>query len=273
MDFSFWLKTDARFGPGVASTLPEFAGRRDCKRVAVILDAGVRTNAHVQKVLGGLRAAVEEVRVVESDAVEPTYDYLDEFRQSFDANLDLIVGIGGGSILDLTKAISVLVTNAEPAISYRGFDLIKNPGIPVVAVPTTAGTGSEITPNAVFTDAKEKRKLGINTELYVPILALLDPYMTVSCPKPVTVSSGMDALVHAVESFVARGSTPVSRMYSREAFKLVLPNLPIVIEEPENLEARSAMQLGSVLSAGRAVQGASRFGWRNLPVNGIPVQC
>ncbi|MDA0748323.1 MAG: iron-containing alcohol dehydrogenase, partial [bacterium] len=167
MSFSFWLKTDARFGPGVASDLPEFARKRGCKKVAVILDAGVRANAHVEKVLEELRAVVDEVQAVESDAVEPTYDYLDEFRQAFDANLDLMVGIGGGSILDLTKAISVLVTNPEPAISYRGFDMIKNPGIPVVAIPSTAGTGSEVTPNAVFTDTKEQRKLGINTQLYV----------------------------------------------------------------------------------------------------------
>ncbi|MDA0748498.1 MAG: iron-containing alcohol dehydrogenase, partial [bacterium] len=106
---------------------------------------------------------------------------------------------------------------------------------------------------------------GINTQVYVPILALMDPYMTVSCPKSVTVSSGMDALVHAVESSVARGGTPASRMYSREAFKLVLPNLPIVAQEPDNLEARSAMQLGAfyagiaLMNGGGGITGALSY--------------
>lgn len=265
MNFSFWLKTDARFGPGVAATLPQFVEKRGCKRVAVILDSALRDNEHAQRLLKGLGAVVKELRVGENAVAEPTYDYLDEFRRSFRADMDLMVGIGGGSTLDLTKAISVLVTNSRPAISYRGFDLIEKPGIPVVAIPTTAGTGSEVTPNAVFTDSKERRKLGINTALYVPILALLDPHMTVSCPRPVTISSGMDALVHAVESFVARASTPASRMWSREAFRIILPNLPVVAERPNDLEARSAMQLGAfyagiaLMNAGGGLAGALSY--------------
>ncbi|MSS73604.1 MAG: iron-containing alcohol dehydrogenase [Candidatus Latescibacteria bacterium] len=265
MNFSFCLKTEARFGPGVAATLPQFVEKRGYQRVGVILDSGLRQNSHAQELIGGLRGVVKDLKLVENAAAEPTYDYLDEFRKSFDASLDLMVGIGGGSTLDLTKAVSVLATNPRPAISYRGFDLIENPGIPVVAIPTTAGTGSEVTPNAVFTDAKERRKLGINTALYVPVLALLDPYLTLSCPRSVTVSAGMDALVHAVESYVARASTPVSRMFSREAFRILLPNLPAVVERPDDLEARSAMQLGAfyaiiaLMNAGGGLTGALSY--------------
>jgi alcohol dehydrogenase class IV len=233
--------------------------------VAVVLDSALRDNPHVQDLLKRVGAVTDDLKVVENAAAEPTYDYLEEFRGSFDAHLDLMVGIGGGSTLDLTKAVSVLVTNPGPAISYRGFDLIREPGVPVVAIPTTAGTGSEVTPNAVFTDSRERRKLGINTALYVPVLALLDPYMTLSCPRSVTVSSGMDALVHAVESYVTRAATPASRMFSREAFRAIAPNLPVAAERPDDLEARSALQLGAfyagiaLMNAGGGITGALSY--------------
>ncbi|MCH7564856.1 MAG: iron-containing alcohol dehydrogenase [Gemmatimonadetes bacterium] len=180
---------------------------------------------------------------------EPSYEHLDSLRERFDGKWDLFVGIGGGSTLDVAKAMSVLVTNPGPAISYRGFDLVSNPGPPLIAIPTTAGSGSEVTPNAVFTDLKENRKFGINSRYYVPRLALLDPLLTLSCPRDVTVSSGMDALVHAVESYVALSATPMSRMFSREAFRLLMVNLPRIIGEPDNLTLRGNLQLAALLAA------------------------
>jgi alcohol dehydrogenase class IV len=139
----------------------------------------------------------------------------------------------------------VLVTNHGPAIQYRGFDLIKNPGIPVVAIPTTAGTGSEVTPNAVFTDKKEMRKLGINSALYLPRLALLDPLMTISCPRSVTVSSGVDAIVHTIESYAAKRTNPISRMWAREAFHLLFHALPEVVDNLDNVCLRERVQRGA----------------------------
>lgn len=243
--FSLWLQADARFGPGVAMTLPDVVRTWGCRRVAAVVDVGLRNNLHAQNLLENLRDAVRDFSVCENAVAEPDYDYLDRFKSQFDARLDLVIGMGGGSTLDLTKAVSVLVTNPGPAISYRGFDLVKNPGIPVVAIPTTAGTGSEVTPNAVFTDAREQRKLGINTRLYVPRLVLLDPLMTISCPPGVTISAGMDALVHAIESFVARKASPASQLFSREAFRVLIQNLPKVLEHPENVDVRMALQLGA----------------------------
>lgn len=254
-EFKVWLKTDTRIGVGVADSLVTYAEAKSCDRVALILDSGPKANPHVQRLLTSLEAAVDQLQVVETNEIEPTYAYLEEFRGHFDPDLDLLVGIGGGSTLDLTKAVSVLVTNPEPAIAYRGFDLVKTPGIPVVAIPTTAGTGSEVTPNAVFTDSEEQRKLGINSELYVPVLALLDPNFVASCPRSVVASSGMDALVHSVESFASKGATPASRVFSREAFRLVLRNLPVVLERPDDLEAWGAMQFGAYLGGAGLMNG------------------
>lgn len=243
--FSFWLNTDTRFGEGVVQTLPEILEGWGVKRVAVVSDSGVRDNRHVQSLIEKLRSGFEKVTVVENSVAEPDYDYLDEFKVQLGPDYDILIGIGGGSTLDLAKAVSVLVTNPGPAIQYRGFDLIKNPGIPVVAIPTTAGTGSEITPNAVFTDKKEQRKLGINTNMYVPRLALLDPLMTVSCPRSVTVSSGIDAVVHTIESYAAKRTNPVSRMWAREAFRLLFHALPAVVENPEDVGLREQVQRGA----------------------------
>ncbi len=265
MNFSFWLKTDVRIGPGSAASVLDYIEKRAVEKVAVIVDSGLHGNTHLQQLVDGLRSSAKHVQVVENDAYEPTYGYLEEFKKTFDSGLDLIVGIGGGSTLDLTKAVSVLLTNPGPAISYRGFDKIKNPGVPVIAVPTTAGTGSEVTPNAVFTDADEQRKLGINTTLYVPVMAVLDPFLTVSCPRVVTVSSGIDALVHAVETYVSKGATPVSRVLSKEAFRLVMTNLPAVVDRADDLDARSAMQVAALyggialINSGGGITGALSY--------------
>lgn len=264
--FGFALRTNVRAGAGVALEAATFARDRHVRRVAVVLDAGLRSNEHAAALVDDLRD-VADTDVLESDAVEPDYDYLDAFRTRVDPRVDLVVAVGGGSTLDLAKAISVLVRNPKPAIEYRGFDLITEPGIPVVALPTTAGTGSEVTPNAVFTDTRENRKGGINTDLYVPVLALLDPLLTFSCPRSATVSAGMDALVHAVESFVAAGATPFTRPLSREAFRLVIQNLPRVVEAPADLDARLAMQIGAFF-AGVALfnSGAGPAGALSYPI-------
>jgi alcohol dehydrogenase class IV len=243
--FSFWLHTETRFGEGIVESLPETLQGWGARRVAVVADAGVRDNQHVQSLKDRLNETFEYTHIAENAVAEPDYDYLDQFKSALSPDYDVMIGIGGGSTLDLAKAVSVLVTNPGPAISYRGFDLIKNPGIPLVAIPTTAGTGSEVTPNAVFTDKKEMRKLGINTSLYVPKLALLDPLMTVSCPKSVTVSSGIDAVVHTIESYAAKRTNPVSRMFAREAFRLLFQNLPAVVDDPGNVELRARVQRGA----------------------------
>jgi alcohol dehydrogenase class IV len=264
---AFRLQPDLRAGAGVASAAVEYARGHACRRVGVVIDAGLRENARARTLLDELRDAVKLVQVLESDAVEPNYDYLDEFRTRLEPELDLLLGIGGGSTLDLAKAVSVLATNPRPALEYRGFDLVEHPGVPLVAIPTTAGTGSEVTPNAVFTDSHERRKLGINSALYLPKLALLDPLLLVSCPRSVTVSAGVDALVHSVESYVAAAATPLSRTYSREAFRLIATHLVETVTRPEDVDARLQMQLAAFY-AGAALMnsGAGPAGALSYPL-------
>ena len=246
--YKFWIKTDARFGEGESQAAAAYAQTNDCRRVAVIIDVGLRNNEHAQHLLAQLHQAAPAVQVMENAVAEPDYDYLDEFRQHFDAGLDLLIGIGGGSTIDLAKAMSVLATNPGPAISYRGFNLVKEAGIPLIALPTTAGTGSEVTPNAVFIDKKEMRKLGINTSLYVPTLAILDPLLTISCPRSVTLSSGLDAMVQSIENFTSNNANQISRVFSQQGFALSFRALPAILREPNNVEWRAQMQLAAFLS-------------------------
>ena len=249
-DFSFFLQTNLIFGKGKIKYLVDSISNFGWKKLALVLDAGPEKNVLWQEVEKEISQKHEIVARLVTEVREPTYDYLDQVRQSFmGKTIDGFIVMGGGSVMDVGKALSVLVTNTEPAIHYRGFDLIKNPGIPVIAIPTTAGTGSEVTPNAVFIDTKEKRKFGINTTMYIPKLCILDSLLTVSCPRHVTISSGMDALVHAHESFVSKKATPITQLFAKEAFKLVFNAIKNVVNSPQDIDARAQVQLGSYMAA------------------------
>ena len=224
----------------------------------MLLDSNLVTHAYLKEALTNLQQKGVIVKVHEINArSEPTYEYLDELKPQFEeGNYDALMGIGGGSVLDITKGIATLLKNGGPSITYRGFPELKNKPLPVIAVPTTAGTGSEITYNAVFISAKEKAKLGINSKLNYPIAAILDPLIIVNAPKHVTVSTGMDALVHTFESFGSRKTNPYSRMFAREAFKLLFPALFRVLDEPADMEIRGNLFLGSHY-AGAALMNSS----------------
>jgi len=247
--FKFQLMTNLRVDVDAVKELGSFIKELEFCKLGVIVDKGVRNHAQTKKALESLKGAGFEHEIFENAAVEPDYDYLDSFRKNFmDKGFDCLIGIGGGSALDLTKGVATLITNKGKAISYRGFPKLENRPVPVVAIPTTAGTGSEVTYNAVFTDSHEKKKLGINSEYNHPVLSIIDPLFTVDCPKSVTVSSGCDALVHALESYLHIHHTPLSRMYSIEAFRLLFNNLFKVLDDPGNIEIRANIALGAYLA-------------------------
>jgi len=248
LPFKIQIKTNLIFGPGKIEDLPEILKKEKFAKVAAIVDKGVAGNQDLLRVFDKIRSDGITILVFVNEVAEPDYDYLDEFKNYFKEGYECIIGVGGGSSLDLAKGIAVLLTNPGKAITYRGFPDLKNNPLPVIAVPTTAGTGSEVTYNAVFTDSSEKRKLGINSRLSYPIYAILDPNLTLSCPKSVTISSGMDAIVHVVESFVSKTSNPISKMFAKESFQLVYPNLLKVMEDPQNINIRGNLLLGSYLA-------------------------
>lgn len=260
--FEFNLKTKARFGIGEALNLGKYLKELKFKRVGIIIDSGISNLKYVKEILENIQKQdFIKIKVWEYNLnAEPDYDSLDRIKVDFldtDSKpiVDCFIGIGGGSVIDFAKGLATLVTNPGKAINYRGFPTDINPCLPVVALPTTAGTGSEVTYNAVFIDRKEKKKLGINTMDNFPALAILDPILTLSCPKPVTVSSGIDALVHNLESYVSRKTDPLTKIFAREGFRLIFNNLSKVLVEPKNIEIRANLQLGAYLG-GMALLGS-----------------
>lgn len=248
-EFNFFCNTHIFFGNKIREKIFEILKKENWRNIGLIVDNNLLKTNEISILLDKINHNSHKTIVGNCLISEPTYDSLEEMRKLFDGQkLDCIIGIGGGSALDMAKAMAVLVNNSKSAIEYRGFDKMTEPVLPIIAVPTTAGTGSEITPNASFVDTKEKRKMGINGEAVRPTYALLDPELTITCPKKPTISSGVDSIVHAVEAFVAKKTNPVARLFAREGFNLVFLNLPKVIKQPENIEYRSNVMLGAFFS-------------------------
>jgi alcohol dehydrogenase len=249
--FLFQLDNRLIYGAGRSRELPAWLRERGFARVLVAVDAGVaRHSEYCREILGLVAAAAGTTLETLRDTEEPDYDYLDEVAERIRAlpRPDLLIAIGGGSCLDMGKALAVLLTNPGKGIDYRGFDKVRVPGVPTLLIPTTAGTGSEVTINAVFTDKREMRKLGINGRHLSATWALLDAEWTLSCPRAAAVSAGMDAMVHTLESFMCRQHNALTRVLSREAFRLLYRDLPCLIEEPANLERRQNLLLGAYLA-------------------------
>jgi alcohol dehydrogenase len=159
----------------------------------------------------------------------------------------LVIGLGGGSTLDTAKAVAVLALNGGKVKDYVGLDRVPGPGLPTIMIPTTAGTGSEVTFTAVFTDRATKTKGGINSRFLYPSVALLDPELTLSLPPEVTATTGMDALTHAMEAYTSNKANPLSDLVAEKAIALIGRSLKKAVKKGQDLEARQGMLLGSLL--------------------------
>jgi alcohol dehydrogenase len=246
--FEFVLGTKIVFGAGCRHEVPGLLARAGWRRVGVVIDHAIAQSPSVTGLLDDIEGACCRPYTIVCHVSEPTYDDLDIARRLLGEDVDAIVGIGGGSTMDMAKAMAVLVHNRLPAIHYRGFERMEHKVLPIVALPSTAGTGSEVTPNASFVDSQERRKLGINGEAIRPRFAYVDPELTLTCPIRPTVSAGVDSLVHATEAFVAKRTNLLARIVAREAFGRVFRALPRVVRQPEDLHWRSEAMYGSLLA-------------------------
>ncbi|HDQ39598.1 MAG TPA: iron-containing alcohol dehydrogenase [Desulfonatronum sp.] len=236
-------------GPGALRSIVDEIKRLKGARALVVTDPGVVAAGVVgalEDVLTAAGIAFSRFDKVEADPrYELASEVLDQLR---DQGADIILGIGGGSSLDIAKIVSVLATNEEPVSAMFGIGLIKNPGLPLILVPTTAGTGSEVTPIVILSDHHEKLKKGVVSPYLYPDCALLDPELTIGLPPKVTAATGMDALIHAVEAFTSRNASPMSDLLAREAMGLLFANIRTAYCDGENLAARTAMLRGSMLA-------------------------
>jgi alcohol dehydrogenase class IV len=161
---------------------------------------------------------------------------------------DLVIGLGGGSPLDIAKVCAILATNTKPVSELFGIDMVPEAGLMTLLIPTTAGTGSEVTPIAILSDEHEKLKKGIVSPRLFPAAAILDPDLTVGMPPGVTAATGLDALIHAVEAFTSKNANSISDVLARQAMKLVFENIRKAYANGEDIEARANMLEGSLLA-------------------------
>jgi alcohol dehydrogenase len=246
-----FLQTTPRIvmGQGSLDRIGEESKRLGASRVMIVTDKGLVESGIVTRAEAVLES--DGMSVGRFDAVEadPPYEIAAvaaEHAKKQDA--ELILGIGGGSSLDIAKVASVLVTNSEPVSAYFGIDLIPLRGLPTILVPTTAGTGSEATPIAILSDHTEKLKKGIVSPFLFPDTAVLDPELTLGLPPKVTAATGMDALIHAVEAYTSRNATRITDMYAMEAMKLIFEHIRTAYANGSDMPARAAMLEGSLLA-------------------------
>lgn len=184
---------------------------------------------------------------VEHDPSTETVDRGTELAR--EGQYDVVIGIGGGSALDAAKAIACMVKNDGPVVEYQSGRKIERSGIPFIAIPTTAGTGAEITKNAVLTNREKEVKQSVRSPFMIAELAMVDPLLTVTMPPNVTAATGMDALTQAIEAYVTLASNPISDMLALRAISLISQNLARAFADGSDIEARDNMALGSLISA------------------------
>lgn len=252
--FDLQPRTRLVFGPGTVSRAGEIAVSLGGTRVLLVTDRGLVTAGHAGRVESALRAAGLAVTVYDAVRENPTTEDVDRcLALARESGADLLVGLGGGSSLDTAKGANFLLTNGGRMQDYWGVGRAARPMLPLVAIPTTAGTGSECQSAALIADAVTHQKMACLDPKAAARVALLDPELTVSQPRSVTAVTGMDALGHALETAVTRTRTAYSGLCSREAFRLAGPAFERVLAEPGDLGARGRMQLGAAL-AGMAIE-------------------
>jgi alcohol dehydrogenase len=237
------------FGTGSISCLGQECRYLGVSRVLVVFDPGLSSSGLEAKIHGILKKARVKPIIFKEIMSEPSPVCADEgARIAREEKVKGVIGIGGGSTMDIAKAISVLAKNEGRAQDFIGLNLVKKPGLPAIMVPTTAGTGSEVTFTAVFTMRETKTKGGINSPFLYPHVAVLDPELTLGLPPEVTAFTGMDALTHAVESFTSLQAHFLSEPISLEAIRLISAHLRKAVFQGDDIETRSSMMRGSYLA-------------------------
>jgi alcohol dehydrogenase len=252
--FDFQTRTRLVFGVGALDALGKLAIEHGFRRTLLVADRGLVASGHVDQALARLHSAGVEVITFHDFESNPDTRMI-EAGTAFAAshNIDSLIGLGGGSSMDCAKGINFVLTNGGRMADYHGYGKAKNPLLPMIAIPTTAGTGSEAQTYALISDAVTHVKMACGDPKAAFRVALLDPALTVSQPRSVTASAGFDAIAHAVETYVTTKRTPLSEIFSREAWQLLERNYERVLTQPDDLEARAAMQLGAYY-AGVAIE-------------------
>jgi len=245
------------FGSGSSEQVGE-----ECQKLGVKKGLIVTDQVMVKiGVLDGIKKALEQSKVqfaiYDGVATEPTVDFVQEGLKAYKENgCDFLIAVGGGSPIDTAKAVAVMVTNPGSIEDYKGLGKVVQKGVPLVVIPTTAGTGSEVTVFTIITDTRTDVKMLIGSPFVMPEVAIVDPLLTLSCPRGLSAAVGIDALTHAIEAYVSVKAQPMSDIFCLSAIELISGNLRQAWANGNNVEAREKTMLGS-LQAGMAFTNAS----------------
>lgn len=244
-------------GSGAADQVGEQCQKRGFKKGLIVTDKIMQNLGVVNQIAEVLGRSNIQTAVYAGVNSEPVVEYVQEGLQIYQQQgCDFLLGLGGGSPIDAAKAIAVMVTNPGSIEQYKGIGKITNPGVPLVAIPTTAGTGSEATVYTVITDTKTDVKMLIGSPYLMPDIAVVDPLLTISSPPGVTAATGIDALVHAIEAYVSVKAQPMADIFCLSAIELIAQNIRQAWSNGNNRDAREKVMLGA-LQAGIAFSNSS----------------
>ncbi|SFL79172.1 iron-containing alcohol dehydrogenase [Salibacterium qingdaonense] len=218
---------------------------RDIRSVLVLTQPGIKDLGLLDSIYEQLEDV--HVKTITDVMLEPTVGNIEDMHEDIkNDSYDVIIGVGGGSVLDAAKVLSVLKTNDQSVNDMLGTNLIEEPGIPTVLIPTTSGTGSEVTPNAIVTFPEEELKIGIVSPYLLPDLVVLDPMLTLGLPKSITAATGMDAFTHSLESYISSKANYLSDTFAMDSIRLISSSIVEAYRNGENVEAREKMIVGSM---------------------------
>ena len=248
----FILNEVSYFGAGARKELPEVLNRMGVKKALVCTDKGLLKVGTAQKVTEVLDQCGFPYEIFSEVKPNPTVTNVKDGIKAFaDAKADCIIAIGGGSAMDTAKGIGIVTNNPEfsDIVSLEGVAPTKKKSVPIIALPTTAGTGAEVTINYVIIDEERQAKMVCVDPNDIPAVAIVDAELMYSLPKSLTAATGMDALTHAIEGYITKGAWVMSDMYELQAIKMIAEFLPLAVEEPTNPKGREGMALAQYIAA------------------------
>ena len=237
------------FGNATASQVGKEAAQFGAKKALLVTDKGVVKAGLLTGIQDSLKAQKIDFHILDEVEAEPSARNVDDgAKLAVSTGSDIVIGVGGGSPMDVAKGIAVMVKNKGKLLDYAGTDLVPEKGLPRILLPTTSGTGSEVTRTIVVMDDERTLKMAVHSNRVLADVAIVDPLLTLSMPPKVTADTGADALVHAIETYVAMSATPFSDILAIEAIRLIAENLPAAYAKGENITARYNTSLGATMA-------------------------
>ena len=244
-------------GSGASEQVGEESRKLGVKKGLIVTDKVLCELGALEDTKQALTQSKVQFAVYDGVSTEPTVEFVQEGLKAYKENLcDFLIAVGGGSPMDTAKAIAVMVTNTGSIEDYPGLGKIPQKGRPIIAIPTTAGTGSEVTPFTIITDTRRNVKMLIGSPFIIPEVAIVDPSLTLTLPQDITAATGIDALTHAIEAYVSVKAQPMSDIFSLSAIELISSNLRQAWSNGNDIEAREKTMLGA-LQAGIAFSNSS----------------